>query len=989
MAVDPHIHITQYVHTAWRLQDGAFEAAPNAIAQTADGYIWIGTGSGLVKYDGARFEAWSAPVGQSLPDSNIISLKGSSDGTLWIGTARGLASWKNNQLRQYLNYRIDGIIEDRQGRIWAAQARSSNHGGLCLVTGDRPQCFGADDQMKLPNAVTLTADTHGNLWVGNANQLLRWRDGSFEPYFREELAANKAPIGVESAAAAADGSVWVSVPSDKNLGLLQIVDGRPRRVVLEGVKKQEFTTLFIDHQGAVWLATADDGLHRFYNGQVDHFHSENGLSSNTVTGFFEDGEGNLWVATSKGLDFFRDNRVLSFSSTEGLSADYTGSVLAATDGTVWIGNRRTLDSIRDGKVSSTPVPGARVTALWQDHAGKLWVGIDGRLTIYERGRFTAINRTDGSSLGTVTAIGEDLEQNIWAIANPDRKVYRIHDLRVEEVEFKTPQIRVPRVVATNPAGGVWLGFTDGFGRYRDGTFQNLGKTPSISFMADADGSLWVSSRSGLVRWKDGREETLTSKNGLKCDTVFSSIRDDHKTLWLYTKCGLIGIPDSEVQRWWREPGSSLQTQVLDALDGATPSSSTFQPAVSKSPDGRLWFSNDSVVQMFDPNQVSQERRAPPVYVSEISADRKGYAIQGSLKLPPNPRDIEIQYTALSYSIPQRVRFRYKLEPRDQGWQDAGTRRQAFYSDLPPGQYRFHVIASNSDGVWNEAGATLAFAITPANYQTAWFRLCMIAAGLLSLGTIYRLRLHQVSREFNAHLEGQVDERLRVARELHDTLLQSFQGLIPVFQTARNLLPGRAEQATGILDEGLKDAAEAIVEGREAIQNLRAIPSMDRDLAALLTEAGHDLARTPKPDGNPPEIRVVVEGTQQPLAALLQDEVYRIGREMIRNAFRHADASRIEVEIRYDGGMFRLRVRDDGKGIDPRVIKEGARRGHWGVAGMRERAKKVGGQFTMWSEPGAGTEAELTVPGRIAYAKSLTTGGRWLRVGRRFARGTNT
>ena len=217
-ALDPHTRLTQYFHTAWRVLDGAFEAAPNAVAQTADGYIWIGTGSGLVKYDGARFDSWSPPPGKSLPDPNVVSLRGSSDGALWIGTARGLLSWKNNDLREHLGNRIDGIIEDHKGRIWAARARTgAEPGGLCLVTGEHPGCFGGDDRMKLPNAGTLAEDVHGNLWVGNSGQLLRWRDGSFESYFRDQLARIGTSTGVESVAAAADGSVWVSVPSEKSL----------------------------------------------------------------------------------------------------------------------------------------------------------------------------------------------------------------------------------------------------------------------------------------------------------------------------------------------------------------------------------------------------------------------------------------------------------------------------------------------------------------------------------------------------------------------------------------------------------------------------------------------------------------------------------------------------------------------------------------------------------------------------------------------------
>jgi signal transduction histidine kinase len=291
------------------------------------------------------------------------------------------------------------------------------------------------------------------------------------------------------------------------------------------------------------------------------------------------------------------------------------------------------------------------------------------------------------------------------------------------------------------------------------------------------------------------------------------------------------------------------------------------------------------------------------------------------------------------------------------------------------------MASNNSGVWNETGDSLEFSIAPAYYQTSWFRASLVAVFFLALWALHRLRLHQLGREFNANLEGRVDERLRVARDLHDTLLQSFQGLILVFQTARNLLPGQSDRAAEVLDEGLHDAGEAIVEGRNAIQNLRAKPSLDRDLGFLLNAAGQELAQSPETEGSAPAFRVVVEGSRLPLAPLLQDEIYRIGREMLRNAFRHAHASRIEAEIRYDRGTFRLRIRDNGKGIDSSVLKEGARTGHWGLPGMHERAKRMGGRLKIWSEPGAGTEAELTVPARIAYAKFSKRNGWLSRLGR--------
>ena len=965
-ALDPNMRITQYRHTAWRLQEGAFASAPNAIAQTADGYIWIGTGSGLVKYDGFRFAPWSPPAARSLSGATIYSLSASSDGTLWIGTSAGLVSWKNGQIQEHVRGRINSILEDRKGRIWVTRSRVPElNGGLCQVLGEHPGCIGGDDRMRLPYAGALSEDLLGNLWIGGDDQLMRWRDGSFRTYLRKELEPSRGLEGVDSIAVAGDGSVWVTVAT-KNLGLFRIAHDVIEKTVLPGIAHAHAVSLFIDREGALWIGTSDAGVYRLYAGRLDRFRTENGLSSNAVTGFFEDREGNLWVATSKGLDRFSDNRVVTFSASEGLAADLVESVLATEDGAVWIGNRGSLDVLRGNDLHSIRIPGQRVTSLWQDHAKRLWVGVDNMLTIYDRGRFRKINRLDGSPLGTPVAITEDREQNIWvSVIGRDKKLFRIHDLRVEE-DF--PTVPFPWHLAADPAGGIWFALDGTLGHYRGGKLEMIPLQDSTlvvrGLTVDADGSAWASTRSGLTHWKNGRMERLTSRNGLPCDRILSTIRDNNATLWLYSECGLIGIPDSELKQWWQQPNRTVRFQALGVFDGAMPGRSTFQPAVSKSPDGRLWFANDAVLQMVDPGGLRKNSSAPPVYIEELHADRKDYAIGKLIRLPPRSRDIEIGYTALSFSIPEKIQFRYKLEGRDQKWQDAGTRREVFYSDLAPDRYRFHVMASNNDGVWNETGDTLEFSIAPTFYQTNWFRASLAAVFVAILWGLYRLRLYQVAREFSA----QTRERARIARDLHDTLLQSFQASVIQMQTARNIFPRRPEEAIQTLDNAIGSAEQAIDEGRRTIQDLRTTLAPNSELEGLLTIAGQELAKAQDSNGTQPVFSVSVNGTRRTLSSILQDEVYRIGREALRNAFNHARASHIEVEIIYDKRDLRLRIRDDGKGIDRNILKEGARAGHWGLPGARERAKRIGGRFDIWSEDGAGTEIELTVPASRAYAR---------------------
>ena len=366
------------------MQDGNFDSAPNAIAQTADGYLWIGTGAGLVKYDGVRFIPW-VPPGDTLPFSApVYSLLSSSDGTLWIGTATRLLSLRNNTLQDHVRGRINAIIEDRKRRIWVARSRPPDaEGGLCQAVGEQPRCIGGDDQMRLPYAVTVSEDAKGNLWIGAPNQLLRWSDDSHQSYFREQLERFQGLPAVESVVAAPDGSLWAAI-SREGFGVFRMVNGTPQKATLRETGSAHIISLFVDRDQSLWMGTTNDGIYRMAGGRVDHFRSEGGLSSNAVTRFFEDREGNLWVATSKGLDRFRDTRVVTFSTTEGLAADLVGSVLASDDGRVWIGNNGSLDVVDGDRVTSIRIPGQRVTSLMRDHTKRLWVGVDNQLTVYER-----------------------------------------------------------------------------------------------------------------------------------------------------------------------------------------------------------------------------------------------------------------------------------------------------------------------------------------------------------------------------------------------------------------------------------------------------------------------------------------------------------------------------------------------------------------------------------------------------------------------------
>jgi hypothetical protein len=603
------------------------------------------------------------------------------------------------------------------------------------------------------------------------------------------------------------------------------------------------------------------------------------------------------------------------------------------------------------------------------------------LTIYERGRFRALDRPNGTPLGVVTAITEDADRNIWAfVIGKDRRLFRITDMHVRE-EFTSAQIPSTRVLAADPAGGIWLGLLSGnLARYRNGKLEIFPlnhsslESPVVGLFVDSDSSTWAATMNGLFRWKEGRLKALTSKNGLPCDEIFAVVRDDQKTLWLYAKSGLIAIPDSELERWWRQPDMTVRLRVFDVFDGSAPAPTTFQPSVSKSPDGRLWFANDTILQVVDPRHLNENRVPPPVQIELVVADRRNYSVRDNVRLPARTRDIEIDYTALSFVVPQRVQFRYKLDGRDAHWQEPGTRRQAFYSDLPPGQYRFHATACNNDGVWNEVGAVLTFSVAPAYYQTFWFRLLCVCSGLAVFSLAYRLRVRQIAAGINTRFDERLAERTRMARDFHDTLLQTIQGSKMVADDALEEYadPIQMRHALERLSAWL---AQAMQEGRSALNSLRSSTTEGNDLVEALRRAGEELLFQ-----HSIEFGLSVEGASREMHPIVRDEVYRIGYEAIRNACAHSEASRLTVELSYVENLT-LRVRDNGKGIDPDVAAKG-KGGHFGLIGMYERASRVRGKLTLSSSPGVGTEVELVVPRKIAFQHPDPTPRNWFEKIRR-------
>ena len=980
-AVDPSQRITQYAHTAWRIQDGIFSGEPTAIAQTTNGYLWIGTPNGLMRFDGVRFSPWVSVDGQPLSQS-VYSLLADRDGSLWAGTGGGIVNVKGGALNKFpgAHGRVNSIIQDGRGVVWFTRSRVRDGGGpLCSVAANAVRCYGKAEGIPIPNADPLTEDPLGNLWIGGPTMVVRWAPGSSAAFTIGLLKSNEGLSGAAALAAGANGSLWVGMSRrGSQLGLQQLLNGtwRSFRAGKFDGTSLSISALYVDRHNSLYVGTYDQGIYRIQGDDVDHFGSNDGLSSDSVNAFCEDSEGNMWVATSRGVDSFRDLKVVSFSAREGVVGHAVSPVLSSRDGTVWIGSEVALNYVRHGEIGSIRpeqgLPGQRITSLFEDRDSRLWIGTDRGLFTYKQGKFRPIRRPDNSAIELVLSITQDAAGNVWAESFGNRKeLVRIVGDRVR-AELPAPEVPSANVLAADPeGGGLWLGLLNGdLARYQDGRiqlFQFQGHKPGVitQMIATPDGGVMGATPSGVIGLRRGKTQILDARNGLPCNSIYGLVFDAQNNLWLYTQCGLVELADQDLKSWWENPDARVNVRVLDGFDGVQPSAATFQPAAARTADGRLWFVNDSILQVVDPGHLPRNPTPPPVHVEGVVADRKRYSPDDGLRLPPLTRDLEIDYSALSFVNPAKVRFRYMLEGHDRGWQEPGTRRQAFYTDLRPGNYRFRVIACNDDGVWNEAGATLNFVVAAKWYQTKWFLVGCFLGGVLILWALHRLRMRQAAKALRVRFDERLAERTRIAREFHDTLIQTIQGSKLVADDAldQSADPARMRHALKQLSEWLD---RAIREERAALNSLRTSSTETNDLAEGLRRATEECRMF-----GPIVASFSVDGNAREMHPVVRDEIYRIGYEAIRNACAHSKAGQLHVGLKY-GQDLAISVGDNGVGI-PESIINGGTNGHYGLQGMRERASRIGGKLRIVSSVDSGTEVSLVVPGGIAFRGAGSTG----------------
>ena len=984
-ALDPDKRLTQYLHSSWRIQDGSAPASLFTITQTTDGFLWVSSLREIYRFDGVRFIPWHLPSGAAASDP-VSSVVSDRAGGLWAIGNRRVTRVKGDAV--LADVELSGVlwfgdtVVDSDGSLWIVRGRNSvADAPLCRVTNSGARCHGAAEGIPISPADALLADADGGFWIGGQTSLVRWRPGgASHVYPIDALKSNAGNNGISSLSRTPDGTLWVGIlAAGPGLGLGQLRDGRFTPFVtptFDGSTVSVYATI-VDRHGALWVATSGRGIFRIHGDVVDHYGRAEGLSSDTVFALFEDREGMVWAATTNGIDSFRDPRITTFSTAEGLGKDAAIGIVASRDGTVWVANSGSLDKIANGKVSSIRandgLPGSQVSWLHEDRAGNMWVGVDDGLYVFKEGRFRRLPEPAGRPLGLVVGMTEDIDGNIWAeCAGNPRKLVRIRDFEVRE-EFPANRIPPGHNLAADPHGGIWIGSLSGdLLRLRNGALEKVAVQPkadgvSHQIIVEPDGSVLAAYEDGLVGLRQGKLQRMTTANGLPCNAIISFIQDRERRWWLYTGCGVVELADAELRRWWADAGAVVRTRHYDLFDGAQPNSPSFNSAALSS-DGRVWFATGVVVQMLDPSKLERSAMPAVTYIESVTVDRRPLAAATRLELPAKTRDLQIDYTSPTLLAPQKVKFRYRLEGFEPDWHEAGTRRQAFYTDLPPGTYVFRVIAANSDGVWGDHITALDFVVAPAFYQTSWFRALSALVFVALLWAAYQVRSRQLHHRFEMTLEARVGERLRIARELHDTLLQSFHGLLLRFQTVSYLLPGRPAEAKAQLDGAIVHAARAITEGRDAVQGLRTSTVERNDLAVAIRALGDELAADASA-GQPPTFSVAVEGQTRDLHPIVRDEIYKIAAEALRNAFRHGHAGRVELDIRYDDDQFRLRVRDDGKGIDAAVLASDGTKGHYGLRGMPERAALIGGKLAVWSEVGAGTEVELRIPGDTVYVTS--------------------
>jgi signal transduction histidine kinase/ligand-binding sensor domain-containing protein len=996
-AIDPHQPITQMHHTAWGAKEGVIGEVL-AIAQTSDGFIWVGTTGGLLRFDGSEFERYKPDVDSFPQPSWVSALLATPDGGLWIGNLSGGASFlKRGRITNYGEPegmppgRVRAFAQDSYGTIWAATA-----GGLAFFDGHRWLWVGKDgnppgSSSDPPSSVAVNRQ---GVWVSYAEKGVFWMPRGART-FQQVTSQNIAGYLPTFTEPDGDG-MWLWVPESE--ALLRL----PARISRENRPLQDIANsagmFLIDRDGSGWMMTRGDGVWRIPDANrisglappsdpsIERFSENEGLTSATVYCSMEDREGDIWVGTQAGLDRFRPRNA---AWTE-LQPVATGrmQLVAGDRGEVWASSPKGLWDARSGKQVRGSPP--NIHASFRDSQGPIWFwseqGISGDLWRWEGGQFQkAMSPSRQNSnpaadkwvpaKGPVRALTRDGSGDLW-VSIRGGGVFRLHDGVWNRIEVAKDALEMTAYGAIcDDQGRVWLAYPErrqialwdhgAIRMFSAETGLNIGAITQIAY---TEGQIWAGGETGLAIYTKEGFHTVEPAGGTGFGLVAGIAGSPGSGLWLSTASEIVHIPQNEVSRVIQDWSHKVQYETFDPVTDLAerPSATSDTPAVMGT-DGILWVATPKGVTRIDPAHLHRNLIPPQIAVRNVTANGRSYSIYVPIALPPLTADLRIGYSVLSFPIPERVRSRYRLLGYDKEWHDGGNRVDASYDNLAPGLYTFQVVARNNDGVWNEAGSSLQFTIQPAFYQTAWFQLLYVLAGAILVWLLYRLRLRHVAGTIRQRAEARADERVRIARDLHDTLLQGVQGLTLHFHVAAQQLPEDSRTRKS-MERALATADRILVEGRDRINRLRTEHLTHTDLTDAFEAVAADLNHEQRV-----RFTLSIEGQVKDVTPPVVQELYYIGREAISNAFRHSKASEIAVNLNCGQKSVVLVVTDNGCGFDPVAQEDSPRTGHWGLPGMKERAEAIGARFECQSAEHKGTRIIVTVPARRAYEKRSALG----------------
>jgi signal transduction histidine kinase/ligand-binding sensor domain-containing protein len=954
-------------HTAWTKRDGA-PVEIKSITRSDDGWLWIASPSGLYRFDGVQFERMDSIDGNRLPSSNVHLLLGYDGGLMVSYQFGGLSFFKDGKVTHFSEK--DGLPQGSvqllnqapDGTVWLLSTTA-----LAYYKDGHWQQVESASRHNPPEAHTLQFAPSGKLWLFVG-------DGLYTIGERGQLVRELAIDGMVDGRVTGKGEIWFSNgtsalqqydPATKKLARLALPKRRPGDISLFTTRGNE---LWAIDSGKVMAVRQQQPVAERLQPLLA---ASAVLSGKSVRAFFEDKEGIIWFGTTGGLDRLRPNRLHEV----GAHPNWGPSSLVEGDDNTMVASA-TYDKMRVTAKANGPTiieTGPNVTASartpdggnWMAYNAYLWRSLHG----HEQQKWPLPQEMQGYHVQALADAGDGAAW-VSVIRNG---VFLFRDGKWLRNGGLVGLPQDPAVsLAKDPQGRLWIGYTGNRIAMVDGTKvtmyderQGLDIGNVLSLYHGAN-RMWAGGETGIAMLHEGRFFPLKDKSGNYFRGISGLVEAANGDLWLHGTEGLTRIDAVAARRNPADLARGVDYERFDYLDGLQGAAIQIRPLPTLVPnsDGKIWYATTEGMGWIDPDHIPRNRVPPHVMIRGLRTDRASYDSTSGRVLPENTSNLRIDFTATALAMPERVRFKYKLSGVDDDWRDPGATRSAFYTSLAPGSYRFQVLAANEDGVWNEQGATVSFRILPTFLQSNWFKVICILAAATLLYLAYLMRIAQVSAKFRAEIQARQHERERIARALHDTLLQGVQSLTVRAQGAINELPPQAPVRVNM--EAILDSADQmLVDGRDQVMDMRARMKYVSDLRATLKSTGTSMAQ---------EFGVKfgfsADGLVQPTQAVVNDDIYCIAREALSNAFRHASAQRVEVHLNYGSETFALHVRDDGLGIDDAVLDAGGRHGHWGLTGMRERAQGIGGKLDIWSSTGKGTEVVLTLPSESVYTGAV-------------------